>query len=194
MADSNPEQNVDNDINFESLKALKEVFDVSSIDRRSCVAPLLARARGPERARPPPRTAAATRARPRAAQSADADGSGELDIEEFAAKLGPHLGANLTKQQVRVHSSTCCGSLTQGRGQPSSPWHELGHTSADVLGYACMLHGPTMRHGARAPPDRSCSCSSRSMRTPAAPSTGARGREPVGMPLASVAQARSCHG
>lgn len=34
-------------------------------------------------------------------QSADADGSGELDIEEFASKLGPHLGANLSKQQVR---------------------------------------------------------------------------------------------
>jgi len=33
-------------------------------------------------------------------QAADEDGSGELDIEEFCSKLGPHLGANLTKQQV----------------------------------------------------------------------------------------------
>lgn len=35
------------------------------------------------------------------AQAADEDGSGELDIDEFCAKLGPHLGANLTPQQAR---------------------------------------------------------------------------------------------
>ena len=33
-------------------------------------------------------------------QEADEDGSGELDIDEFCAKLGPHLGYNLTRQQV----------------------------------------------------------------------------------------------
>lgn len=33
-------------------------------------------------------------------QEADEDGSGELDIDEFCAKLGPHLGNNLTRQQV----------------------------------------------------------------------------------------------
>ena len=34
------------------------------------------------------------------AQAADEDGSGELDIDEFCAKLGPHLGVNLKPQQV----------------------------------------------------------------------------------------------
>jgi hypothetical protein len=33
---------------------------------------------------------------------ADEDGSGELDIDEFCSKLGPHLGANLTRQQVGI--------------------------------------------------------------------------------------------
>jgi hypothetical protein len=33
-------------------------------------------------------------------QAADEDGSGELDIDEFCAKLGPHLGVNLKRQQV----------------------------------------------------------------------------------------------
>lgn len=33
-------------------------------------------------------------------QAADEDGSGELDIDEFCAKLGPHLGVNLKPQQV----------------------------------------------------------------------------------------------
>ncbi len=37
---------------------------------------------------------------PAAAQHADADGSGELDIEEFCDKLGPFLGAGLTRTQV----------------------------------------------------------------------------------------------
>lgn len=36
-----------------------------------------------------------------ATQAADADGSGELDIDEFCSKLGPHLGANLTREEVR---------------------------------------------------------------------------------------------
>lgn len=31
---------------------------------------------------------------------ADEDGSGELDMDEFCTKLGPHLGTNLTRQQV----------------------------------------------------------------------------------------------
>eukprot|EP00798_Chlamydomonas_sp_ICE-L_P024012 gene24012-9585_t len=31
---------------------------------------------------------------------ADDDGSGELDIDEFCEKLGPHLGGNLTRQQI----------------------------------------------------------------------------------------------
>lgn len=34
-------------------------------------------------------------------QEADEDGSGELDIDEFIEKLGPHLGSNLTEQQIR---------------------------------------------------------------------------------------------
>jgi len=33
-------------------------------------------------------------------QAADEDGSGELDVDEFCAKLGPHLGLNLKPQQV----------------------------------------------------------------------------------------------
>ncbi len=33
-------------------------------------------------------------------QEADEDGSGELDIDEFCTKLGPHLGVNLKRQQV----------------------------------------------------------------------------------------------
>lgn len=33
-------------------------------------------------------------------QAADEDGSGELDIDEFCSKLGPHLGLNLKRQQV----------------------------------------------------------------------------------------------
>ncbi len=33
-------------------------------------------------------------------QSADEDGSGELDIEEFCDKLGPHLGQGLTRTQI----------------------------------------------------------------------------------------------
>ena len=33
-------------------------------------------------------------------QAADEDGSGELDVDEFCAKLGPHLGVNLKPQQV----------------------------------------------------------------------------------------------
>lgn len=33
-------------------------------------------------------------------QAADEDGSGELDIDEFCAKLGPHLGVNLKPQEV----------------------------------------------------------------------------------------------
>eukprot|EP00199_Chlamydomonas_sp_CCMP681_P007932 CAMPEP_0119113820 /NCGR_PEP_ID=MMETSP1180-20130426/45296_1 /TAXON_ID=3052 ORGANISM="Chlamydomonas cf sp, Strain CCMP681" /NCGR_SAMPLE_ID=MMETSP1180 /ASSEMBLY_ACC=CAM_ASM_000741 /LENGTH=65 /DNA_ID=CAMNT_0007102075 /DNA_START=46 /DNA_END=239 /DNA_ORIENTATION=+ len=32
---------------------------------------------------------------------ADEDGSGELDIDEFCEKLGPHLGGNLTLEQIR---------------------------------------------------------------------------------------------
>jgi Ca2+-binding EF-hand superfamily protein len=34
-------------------------------------------------------------------QEADEDGSGELDIDEFAEKLGPHLGGNLSLQQIK---------------------------------------------------------------------------------------------
>lgn len=34
-------------------------------------------------------------------QEADEDGSGELDIDEFVEKLGPHLGGNLTVAQIR---------------------------------------------------------------------------------------------
>uniref|UniRef100_A0A7S0WPJ8 EF-hand domain-containing protein n=1 Tax=Chlamydomonas leiostraca TaxID=1034604 RepID=A0A7S0WPJ8_9CHLO len=34
-------------------------------------------------------------------EEADEDGSGELDIDEFIEKLGPHLGNNLTEQQIR---------------------------------------------------------------------------------------------
>lgn len=34
-------------------------------------------------------------------QEADEDGSGELDIDEFCEKLGPHLGNNLTITQIR---------------------------------------------------------------------------------------------
>jgi hypothetical protein len=33
-------------------------------------------------------------------QEADADGSGELDPNEFYEKLGPFLGPNLTRTQV----------------------------------------------------------------------------------------------
>jgi hypothetical protein len=47
-------------------------------------------------------------------QEADEDGSGELDIEEFCEKLGPHLGGNLTKEQVclRVsHASTRAATI-----------------------------------------------------------------------------------
>ncbi len=35
------------------------------------------------------------------AQEADEDGSGELDIDEFVEKLGPHLGGGLTVPQIR---------------------------------------------------------------------------------------------
>ncbi|WIA12480.1 hypothetical protein OEZ85_012515 [Tetradesmus obliquus] len=49
----------EDEINLESLKLLKEIFE-----------------------------------------AADEDGSGELDIDEFCAKLGPHLGVNLKRQQV----------------------------------------------------------------------------------------------
>eukprot|EP00775_Hariotina_reticulata_P009116 gene9116-9285_t len=49
----------EDEINLESLKVLKEIFE-----------------------------------------AADEDGSGELDIDEFCAKLGPHLGVNLRRQQV----------------------------------------------------------------------------------------------
>jgi hypothetical protein len=34
-------------------------------------------------------------------QEADEDGSGELDIDEFCEKLGPHLGGNLTEMEIR---------------------------------------------------------------------------------------------
>ena len=34
-------------------------------------------------------------------QAADEDGSGELDIDEFCEKLGPHLGGNLTVPEIR---------------------------------------------------------------------------------------------
>lgn len=37
---------------------------------------------------------------PPRSQAADEDGSGELDIGEFCAKLGPHLGVNLKPQQA----------------------------------------------------------------------------------------------
>lgn len=33
-------------------------------------------------------------------QEADEDGSGELDIEEFTQKLGPHLGQHLSEAQI----------------------------------------------------------------------------------------------
>ena len=33
-------------------------------------------------------------------QEADEDGSGELDIDEFVEKIGPHLGKDLTKTQL----------------------------------------------------------------------------------------------
>jgi Ca2+-binding EF-hand superfamily protein len=33
-------------------------------------------------------------------QDADDDGSGELDIDEFCEQLGPHLGKNLSRQQI----------------------------------------------------------------------------------------------
>jgi Ca2+-binding EF-hand superfamily protein len=33
-------------------------------------------------------------------QAADEDGSGELDIDEFCSRLGPHLGSNLSHQAV----------------------------------------------------------------------------------------------
>lgn len=33
-------------------------------------------------------------------QDADVDGSGELDFDEFANKLGPLLGKNLTRDQI----------------------------------------------------------------------------------------------
>lgn len=32
-------------------------------------------------------------------QEADEDGSGELDIDEFVEKIGPHLGDNLSRTQ-----------------------------------------------------------------------------------------------
>lgn len=34
-------------------------------------------------------------------QEADDDGSGELDINEFCEKLGPHLGGNLSVDQIK---------------------------------------------------------------------------------------------
>mgnify|MGYP001139422949 CR=1 FL=1 len=34
------------------------------------------------------------------AQEADEDGSGELDIDEFTQKLGPHLGKHLSEAQI----------------------------------------------------------------------------------------------
>lgn len=36
----------------------------------------------------------------RTLQEADEDGTGELDINDFVEKLGPHLGKDLTKAQI----------------------------------------------------------------------------------------------
>ncbi|KAF8071365.1 hypothetical protein HT031_001449 [Scenedesmus sp. PABB004] len=73
----------DDEINLESLKTLKRIFEVRRAGSSS----------GAARAAPP--TGRADRP-----QEADEDGSGELDIDEFCAKLGPHLGVGLKRAQV----------------------------------------------------------------------------------------------
>jgi hypothetical protein len=78
---------VDNEINLEQLKTLKQIFEASVC---SCPAGLTAQLR----------LTTAHLNHLIAPQAADEDGSGELDIDEFCAKLGPHLGVNLKPQQV----------------------------------------------------------------------------------------------
>jgi hypothetical protein len=111
MADTANEQ-VDNEINLEQLKLLKEIFEVrtsqmctNSIDVSGSV----------QRWPCKPATNLTWQAvqlclwahltlpaflHGHVDQAADEDGSGELDIDEFCAKLGPHLGVNLKPQQV----------------------------------------------------------------------------------------------
>lgn len=49
-------------------------------------------------------------------QSADEDGSGELDVDEFCVKLGPLLGTNMTHAQVGGFRCevVCAGCCAQG--------------------------------------------------------------------------------
>lgn len=126
MADAAGEE-VDNEINLEQLKLLKEIFEVwaacvlvgKSTSKSTHSGPwcpplgsdplLLARCSTPcllfatylllllpytTAPSPPPLPPLCP------TQAADEDGSGELDVEEFCAKLGPHLGVNLKPQQV----------------------------------------------------------------------------------------------
>lgn len=52
-------------------------------------------------------------------QEADADGSGELDMDEFVNRLGPHLGANISKSalsQVFMKIDADCGGTVSWYG------------------------------------------------------------------------------
>lgn len=82
-----------------------------------------------------------------ACQAADEDGSGELDVDEFCTKLGPHLGANMTREQVPPEAQGLrqrAGALLRpgawGRGPP-----QRVSTLAPVLPCTPLLPRPRAR-------------------------------------------------
>ena len=79
-------------------------------------------------------------------QAADEDGSGELDIDEFCEKLGPHLGGNLTVPEIRqlfLKIDADAGGTVDWYERPNNERHMLGATveSPNDVALCCFQGG-----------------------------------------------------